>query len=270
MSNNKDLLSKFINYEDQNIDLKRKNGIIVMSPSQTHLVDSVNPVSRYNLKETPIYVKDFYYEMGDESAAIYEIVISKVMNDCNVNSVPYFPILRIRKNGQTNLYSFSQDIFTIKDYLFTTGASPMWREKNLIFDSAFNSSSNDIWHFVKNKKVKHFLLEYMTEECFQQLIDCCLIDELSGQIDRNLSNYFFFKTNDKNKFEGIIAIDSALTWIFDRKGYKAKKPIDFDSNLAYFVCKSYPTKSASGVLSNGSYEQRIKTIKEMFDKGYFR
>ena len=262
------IVSYFKDFDDKNMELKRENGIICIDPSQTSLEGQRGEVLIYRLKGVPIFVKDFYAEIGEENAVIYEAVVSKVMNDCGVNSAPYFYSLKKDKeNEYSKLCAFSQSVFDV-DGITAFGGDEF--VKFVVGTWLEDYKPDDFWYFVENPKVKPIFLQHMTEECFEQLVDLCLFDELAGIVDRHFRNYYFYKLNpESKKFDGIINIDSAMTWIFSSKGYRKNAQIDFDCNFSYFTYKSFLKITAVGEFSEYSYEESIKRIKKLFNKGVF-
>ena len=263
---NEKFLTNFVNFDEEQLNVDKKNGIICIDSSQltTQYLDFT---SKFSIQGIPLFLKDVYFEIGEESAAIFEVAISKIMNECGVNSIPYFPVFKKVKNGKLLLCSFSQDIHSLKNLIVTPGNCSFWFDKPMKKRLIVDQIHNNEWYFLEIPEIKNYLLNFMTEECFEQLIDQCLIDELVGQNDRHLTNYFFFKFDNSEKLEGIISYDNALTWIFESKAYNEKDKIGFDNNLAYFVYRTYSKKSNTGLTTRGSYADRVNKICEFFDKG---
>ena len=254
----KNIISNFVDYNNAT-HLKRQGDVIFTHPSQTKFIEDRCYISFYMLDGTPVYIKD-YWDIGKEDSAIYEIVVSHVMNECGVNSVPYYPILVDNKKKGFSLSSFCQDLESIKNIEFTQAADTVTPGVRLF--------TKNMWDFITREGVKQYLLAFMTLECYEQLKSECVFDEITGMSDRHFGNYFFYKMDPKSKkYDGIINIDSALTWIFATKNYQVQNLAEFEINFGFFQYLDYDAVSALS-LSNGSYEQRINKIKQLFDKGY--
>lgn len=117
------------------------------------------------------------------------------------------------------------------------------------------------WTILYNDNERQELLSIMTEECLEEFIKIMLIDELRADNDRHWGNFFFYKENDSDKFQGIIVIDVDNTRLL-RQWPKNPK-------LAFSLFKHNDYISWTALLYTDnaqSYAKRIKQLRKLINK----
>ena len=81
----------------------------------------------------------------------------------------------MRRNGKMMLCSFSQDMASIDNISFVLGNCQFWLDGKMRKAKGGGIFRDDVWYFLENAAVKKHLLKHMTDECFEQLVDSCLM-----------------------------------------------------------------------------------------------
>lgn len=115
------------------------------------------------------------------------------------------------------------------------------------------------WQLFYDKELIVELLKFMTPSCLIDFQNMFLIDELRTDGDKHLLNYFFYKTKDSKRYEGIIGIDLELMQIYN---YCRRKK-DFSNFLVYPYRTATPHQSHDNVC----YKQRIKNLRQLVQDG---
>lgn len=114
------------------------------------------------------------------------------------------------------------------------------------------------WQLFYDKGLIDTLLKFMTPSCLTALQNMFLVDELRTDGDKHLKNYFFYKTKDSDRYEGIIAIDLDLMQIYN---YCGSKKEDFENFLVY----PYQTATPHQTYDNVCYKQRITDMRQLVE-----
>ena len=112
------------------------------------------------------------------------------------------------------------------------------------------------WQMFYDESLVAALLKFMTPSCLTAFKNMFLVDELRTDGDKHLKNYFFYKSKDSNKYEGIIGIDLDLMQIYN---YCGSKKEDFANFLVY----PYQTATPHQAYDNVSYKQRITDMRQL-------
>ena len=116
------------------------------------------------------------------------------------------------------------------------------------------------WQLFYDKGLENLFLQFMTPECFEQLQNMFLADELRTDIDRHNKNYFLYKRKGSDKYEGIIVVDLDQMIICNYCGTDRR---DFESFLIF----PYESATPQMQIDNVSYGQRVKDIRELIQDG---
>ena len=152
--------------------------------------------------------------------------------------------------------SIQQDISTISDEIITILAGD-----DLEFSKIENSLLSKFkWQIFYDKSLNDHFLTFLTENCLEELKNIFLIDELRTDIDRHTKNYFFYKSKDSNRYEGIIVIDLEQMIIFN---YCKSSKDDF-LNFLTFPYQSYTPHFTT---DETSYCQRVHDVRDLIQEG---
>lgn len=205
---------------------------------------SINGIKYYTKEANPIRSTvdiastNMYNSIGMPTPPIY--LVEKYDNHQN-KSIPM-------------LFTASQDVNSVKEYEFSLARNLLDLPdiKKLSFYSTLK------WFPLYSDEVQNVLLNHMTRECFDQLISLFLLDELRTEKDRHEFNYFFYKTKDSEKYEGIMPIDNELTALLMHTVHK-------DHNFNTFLNSPYPTPTVLGdrIPDINNYSDRINDIKKL-------
>ena len=116
------------------------------------------------------------------------------------------------------------------------------------------------WQMFYDEGLITTLLKFMTPGCLTDLQNMFLVDELRTDGDKHLKNYFFYKTKDSDKYEGVIGIDLDLMQIYN---YCGSKKEDFTNFLVY----PYQTATPHQSYDNVCYKQRITDMRQLAQDG---
>ncbi len=112
------------------------------------------------------------------------------------------------------------------------------------------------WELFYDERLMATLLKFMTPDCLTQFQNMYLVDELRTDGDKHLKNYFFYKTKDSEKYQGLIAVDLDLMQIYN---YCGTKKADFTNFLVY----PYQTALPHQTYDNTSYKNRIDNMRQL-------
>ena len=198
-----------------------------------------------------------YFTKGNNfEYSIIDIASSNMYNNIGIMTPPPYIIT---KNPE-GLHSFAtaqiatQDVHTIKGMLFTI-ADQLLSKADIL---ALRVGSTYKWDPLYDGHIQRIFLKYMTKECFDKLIGLFLVDELRSEQDRHENNYFFYKTTDADKFEGVMPIDNEYANIL-LNNVRSKR--DFNA----FLYTPYHTPTILTRMDNRCYQDRIKDIKELLN-----
>ena len=86
------------------------------------------------------------------------------------------------------------------------------------------------------------------------------MDELRTDFDRTTNNYFFYKSKEGDKYEGVVAIDLEQMVIYR---YCGASKDDFEG----FLCYPYGSATPQQVTDELCYLARVRNIRELIDDG---
>ena len=113
------------------------------------------------------------------------------------------------------------------------------------------------WQIFYDEDLIATLLKFMTPSCLTALQNMFLVDELRTDGDKHVKNYFFYKTKDSDKYEGVIGIDLDLMQIYNY--CESGKKEDFENFLVYPYQTATPHQSYDYVC----YKQRISDMRQL-------
>lgn len=207
----------------------------------------------------PFYAKDIYGKYS-----IQAMCASKMYRDLGINTPPIYPIHTGKVHSAGNdIAIMSQDVRSIKEFfaeqLFRTTEFKKFRSR-----LGFNDFFNNKWEFLLNENTKRKCLQFMTEECYNQILDMCIVDELRTDKDRGPDNFFLYKNLNSELYEGVIVIDLDLVHALT---CKHPNKTDFSSWSAY---SQYSTFIPLGGLDQAKpYEDRIIDMIQTIKQGKF-
>ena len=133
----------------------------------------------------PFVLKKGSFERFSLADFITELHMGGVYNDLGVNSAEYYPMyLYNDQHNYRTVQLASQDLKKLDGIELVTPRA--------ILDNIFTFGYTDSWKVLYSFKIKDQLLEYMTEECFDKMIQMFLLDTLTAQGDRHNKNFFFY------------------------------------------------------------------------------
>ena len=156
-------------------------------------------------------------------------------------------------NEEECLYTLSQDVQSAKS--LESISAHMCNEYKSILEEHCNHFYK--WDILYNKTLHAHLLQIMTQDCLDDIINLFLLDEIRTDVDRHYGNYFLYKSPNSQKFEGIMPIDMEEGEICY---YSAK---DFDK----FVNGQYRSFLLSERIDYLSYADRLKQLRQEITKG---
>lgn len=183
---------------------------------------------------------------------ILSVASSKMYKDAGIQT-PQVHLLRTNEKQLVN--TIQEDVIDIngfETYLPAEDLDFMEIDKKLY--TKFK------WQVFYDRSLEENMLQFMTEDCLEQLKNIFLADEMRTDIDRHVKNYFFYKRKGSDKYEGIIVIDLDLMAIYRYCGVSKD---DFDSFLFY----PYRSATPQIVEDNECYMQRMKDMRELLQDG---
>lgn len=223
-------------------------------------ITNVPTITESGILAHPLMIDGVHYFVKGNNGE-YSIVDIASANMYNAIGIPTPPVHTIEKPAggcqRQNVISLaSQDVNSIEGIKFDV-ADKLLSQPDIVRNRLLTMYK---WDPLYDTHLQRVLLTYMTKECFEQLVGLFLVDELRGDTDRHENNYFFYKSEGSEKYEGVLPIDHEMMNIlhFDL----SKK-----SNLYNYLASNTHTPNMFGSLDNASYLQRIKDIKELLQDG---
>jgi len=244
----KNVYDYFTNLDE--IPLQREKGAILETSKNMGFIDDCEDMCSVN---NSIY---YYKYIGDLSDNFQALASCDLFNYIGILTPPIY----LTKVPQKPLYSqispeinINKDFSECKQASFTPILKPFFDRHNCVDDYK--------WKILQNKDICEYFLNFMTPECFDELINMFLVDELRSEGDRHYNNYFFYKNHGSDKFNGIIPIDFDLVAILDFEDCGTRE--SFNS----FLKKKYCGKSPLTKVVKESHENNILNIKKLIDEG---
>jgi hypothetical protein len=162
----------------------------------------------------------------------------------------------INPNNNKSPYSFvgyyyiiTQDVHKVPNIYNATMPFHIHHFQRIHCSNKYNSSIEILY----NKSLREQMLEFMSENCLNELSNLIIADELRTESDRHMRNLFLYKTTPNGKFDGVIAIDNEMGAIFCYN----------DLPFKLFVQNKYSSASIIGNTYYSSYPERIKTLYKL-------
>ena len=226
---------------------------ILGSKKESRFVRTIENLSSTTKKiQVPNAPNPLILKQIDNHMGIAGVASSKMYNDIGILT----PQLHIVQNkNKIDTSTLQQDISSI-DFLYTALAGSNF-EYSQIVREFFDKNK---WAIFYNFNFINRLLEFMTPECLNQMRDIFLIDEIRTDIDRHTRNYFFYKSKDADKYEGIIVFDLEQMQIyFLTEGGK--------DDFSNFLLIPYESATPQQKYDHINYMQRVKDIRELIQDG---
>lgn len=185
----------------------------------------------------------YFYKRVNRDFSIAEIASANMYNEIGIITPPVYTIEIPAQLGlNKHIVLATQDVESAKNISCTIAYHSIPLETFLKLKSSPNKRS---WEPLYNEDIKEKFLEHMTPECFEDLTTLFLADEIRTECDRHRGNYFFYKTNNSEKYEGIIPIDHEFLEILQFKGIFKQGFFDFLTHQysSTNMCEGYEVKS---------------------------
>jgi hypothetical protein len=253
---NKNVYDYFENLDKK--DLPRKKGSLIFDNKQISNF-SLEEIYNYCIPKIEIENKPYFIKRADTLPSPIATTCSKMYNQLNVITPPTYIIkntTQIPELLRKTNYIATQDVNSI-DGIRAEMAKEVLDSKDIPRHLLLNG---DKWKPLYDTETQQLLLSFMTKDCFNQLVSLFLIDELRTESDRHLRNYFYIKSPESEKFEGVISIDNELCELL-------KHPTSTKNDFKSFLYYNYSTPTMLGSRENYCYYQKIDNIKELVYDG---
>ncbi len=229
--------------------LPRENGVLLVDNDRVKLSNAEYSKPNCIIDGTPYFTKE---QRG--VCTVMEYATSAMYNKLGI---PTPPSHIIKTTKDTNPYlSATKSLFSLNDFIFEMAQSAA-KTKDIIYYKCINDTR---WGILYDQELKERFLRYMTPECYEQLCNLYLVDELRSEADRHENNYFFYKSPTSEKFEGIIPIDNELCQLF-LTNYETHTKDGFEK----FLREKYFSFTPVCSLDILSHQYRIDTLKKVVD-----
>jgi len=242
---NKNVYDYFTNLD--NVKLERENNLIILEENEC--IDKNNDnLNFYILDDKVFYSKRTYTPyttlQAKSSAKLY-----------SVNGILCPPIYLGKEKESHTLTQITEDITGLKELAYCEHPSRFSPYYQL--QKKLNYSSNV---FKSAVKIKNKFQNIMTDECFNDLTNMFLIDELRSEADRNSGNYYLYNFKDSDKYSGVAVFDFDLAQVLKLK-------IQNREDFKHFLGVSYLSFGLQLEPEFKNYYDRIMTIKKYILSG---
>lgn len=229
-------------------DLPRKNGVVYLDEDLEYEgTKFYYDKKALYLGDSKYYAKPFNYEFSVCQLAtdnFYDYLGFKVPQST----------LMCTKGKQENLFVISHDAEDAYKDL------PNKQHLKINIPGSYNKETFR-WAILYDPRIREEYLKIMTPECFDEFINMMLVDELHTEFDRHSRNYYFYKSNDSEKFEGIIPIDNEASNIVIAPAPRNK------ARLMSYIKEPYKAQTPFGTRDYFSYSKRIRQIQLLIQNG---
>lgn len=247
-----------------------KDGLIHTDSVSLDLItprNGLKKVPKYNMSGKPVYIKGYNGDntiVGLSTTQMYQEIGLTTPTQYILTTSPSHRKLFSRVKAVdfrfTSLSTVTPDLYNIPDIDCATLGSILPADTKL---SAAFRIGKYAWQFLYDASIRSIMLEYMTPECFNEIIGEALVAEIRTDIDRHFENTFLYKRKGAKKYEGVIPIDldnlEILRHIYGNKFSEW----DFEG----FLATPYEATSVTGQLNKGAYIHRVSDLKEIIDDG---
>lgn len=214
----------------------------------------MKPVAQmsYYVKKYTDDGKSYFVKSSDKNKGIASVVSSKLCEDVGILTPPVYMLSGKDNKSIKTLQQSVEDIDGFETLLANEDV-----EYTKIQKKVFGKFK---WQLFYDEELIADLLKSMTPSCLTQFQNMYLVDELRTDIDRHTKNYFFYKTKDSKKYQGVIAIDLELMAIYTYCG--AQK-----GDFINFLAQPYQTALPHQLYDKVSYIQRMSDMRQLLQDG---
>ena len=243
----------------EDMDLMREiNGFYTSEDSRIRVEDSPAGYNRCKIDGHDFCLKHGSEEVFTFSSFLTELCMGRAYNDLGVNSVNYYPInIKLPNRYVKMLKVVSQNVNKLSDDLVCATPSQVLAKITPSYEK------EDIWRVFKDSDIRAKLLQLMTEECFNKLIDLYLLDNLTSQGDRHGKNLFFVKNKDSGLWEDVIAIDNEILNL-NSFSLTTRDPKDVFQTFLKTRGFAYFPSNCQTILT---HEERIRCLNDLIASG---
>lgn len=216
----------FVDLESLNVK-KRHKAIDITNIPLTTAITADKHIQICTIDDILCYAKTTKYPFR-----AYELTSSKMMHDIGIPTPIVAPTSK--KDGYL-YYSLSQNVYGASALgLFVVLARDCKPIRNLQNEHIENHDYVR-YKFLYDEKERENLLSFMTEECLEDLTFLLMLDDIRGDGDRHLGNWFLYKPIGAEKYTGIIPIDNEYCAALLQAAPKGQEFIDMPyASFAYY------------------------------------
>ncbi len=205
-------------------------------------------VSKYNVEGD----KSYFVKRTDNKTSVSSIASSNLCEKAGILTPPVY-MLADKKNK--TIHTLQQNVEEIDD--FETMLANEDIEYTKIQKKLFGKFK---WQMFYDEEILANLLQFMTPKCLTEFQNMFLVDELRTDVDRHTKNYFFYKTKDSKKYQGVIAIDLELLAIYNYCGVNKE-------SFTNFLVYPYQTALPHQLYDKACYSQRMSDMRQLLQDG---
>lgn len=277
---NKNVKEYFINLENKK--LRTRNNLILEDNEIIQKQEYLDNES--GKRKTYIYDVDgdsFYGKVNTTKhlhTYAHEIASSKFLGDMGIITPPQYPFRAIvDKHGKQYIRAhglLSQNVQTING-IDCTIANDIKEFKLLPIESSDFFVTTNQWQILCDESIREQCLEIMTPECYEEIIKFFMLEELRTSGDTHLYNYFLYKLEGSDKFNGVIPIDLEESSIINYN-YPVRNSDAFNTFIHHFPYQStLPFRNNYDYTGMGflnyydfrTYYGRMRTFKDTIANG---
>ena len=138
--------------------------------------------------------------------------------------------------------------------------------EDLAYYQSENQQKQNKWNILTSGKFKRTMLDFVTPECYEQLMKAFILGELRTDGDLHTGNFFLYKSSSSKKYEGIIVIDLEECSILnqDQSSYLPTQLEDVESfinNIPFFAY------TPNQLIDTLTHKERMFALKQFIIKG---
>ena len=194
----------------------------------------------------------YFLKNTDNVHAIASVASSKMYREIGIATPPVF---LLKNRNKTNAQTIQQNASEI------LGLASVLAQNDLEYAKINRRVFGKFkWEMFYDAELQNTFLNFMTPDCFEQLQNIFLVDEIRTDMDRHLGNYFFVKRKESSKYEGVVAIDLEQMVIYNFCGTTKD---DFSN----FLVTPYASATPHQAIDEASYFQRVQQLRETIQDG---
>ena len=267
----KDVLKYFIDLDKEKLTRDENNAIVAPSKDVVKLRPDLQASSCRKIVKYRIAGERFFSKSEPNkyfTLKTHEMASSKMYRDLGITTPPVYYMM-VNGMFRKKPALLSQDLYSIKQ-IDVALCSKLRAIKRMRLPLNKIITPYDVLY---EKEIKDYCLTFMTEGCFEELVNMFMLGDLRADSDIHPDNYFLYKKQGEKKYSGVIPIDLEHSQIILSHGKTNGEFTEFVNKNVYESCLPFKHRYGEDMdlgdyyLFLGTYAERINGLKNLIQSG---